>query len=43
VNTISPGFIASGSAPQEELDAMVKNIPAGYVGASDGAVEASVA
>jgi 3-oxoacyl-[acyl-carrier protein] reductase len=32
VNTISPGFIASGSAPAEELERMVKNIPAGYVG-----------
>jgi 3-oxoacyl-[acyl-carrier protein] reductase len=37
VNAISPGFIASGSAPQEELDAMVKNIPAGYVGSTDDA------
>jgi 3-oxoacyl-[acyl-carrier protein] reductase len=33
VNAISPGFINSGSAPQAELDKMVKNIPAGYVGA----------
>jgi 3-oxoacyl-[acyl-carrier protein] reductase len=32
VNAISPGFIASGSAPDEELDKMVKSIPAGYVG-----------
>jgi 3-oxoacyl-[acyl-carrier protein] reductase len=32
VNTISPGFIDSGSAPKEELEAMVKRIPAGYVG-----------
>ncbi len=31
-NTISPGFINSGSAPEEELQSMVKNIPAGYVG-----------
>ncbi|MGD2062486.1 MAG: SDR family oxidoreductase [Nitrospirota bacterium] len=37
VNAISPGFIASGSAPQDELDAMVKNIPAGYVGSTDDA------
>ena len=37
MNAISPGFIASGSAPQEELDAMVKNIPAGYVGSTDDA------
>ena len=32
VNSISPGFIDSGSAPEEELRKMVKNIPAGYVG-----------
>jgi 3-oxoacyl-[acyl-carrier protein] reductase len=32
VNAISPGFIDSGSAPKHELDAMVKRIPAGYVG-----------
>jgi 3-oxoacyl-[acyl-carrier protein] reductase len=32
VNAISPGFIDSGSAPKEELEAMVKRIPAGYVG-----------
>lgn len=35
VNTISPGFVASGSAPEEELAAMVKRIPAGYVGSLD--------
>ena len=33
VNAISPGFINSGSAPESELAGMVKNIPAGYVGA----------
>ena len=32
VNAISPGFINSGSAPESELAAMTKNIPAGYVG-----------
>lgn len=32
VNAISPGFIDSGSAPAEELERMVKDIPAGYVG-----------
>ena len=32
VNTISPGFIDSGSAPEDELQAVVKNIPAGYIG-----------
>jgi 3-oxoacyl-[acyl-carrier protein] reductase len=38
VNTISPGFIASGSAPEEELARMLKNIPAGYIGTLDDAV-----
>ncbi len=32
VNAISPGFVNSGSAPEPELAAMVKHIPAGYVG-----------
>jgi 3-oxoacyl-[acyl-carrier protein] reductase len=32
VNAISPGFIDSGSAPEEEMTAMAKRIPAGYVG-----------
>jgi 3-oxoacyl-[acyl-carrier protein] reductase len=32
VNTISPGFVNSGSAPESELASMVKKIPAGYVG-----------
>jgi 3-oxoacyl-[acyl-carrier protein] reductase len=41
VNTIAPGFIASGSAPDEELAKMVKNIPAGYVGKVDDAVAAA--
>jgi 3-oxoacyl-[acyl-carrier protein] reductase len=40
VNAISPGFINSGSAPESELAAMVKNIPAGYVGAVDDVVSA---
>ena len=39
VNAISPGFINSGSAPEEELAAMVKRIPAGYVGETRDAVE----
>jgi 3-oxoacyl-[acyl-carrier protein] reductase len=34
VNAISPGFIDSGSAPPEELAKMLKNIPAGYLGAT---------
>ncbi len=41
VNTIAPGFIASGSAPDEELAKMVKNIPAGYIGKIDDAVSAA--
>jgi len=40
VNAISPGFIATGSAPDEELQKMVKNIPAGYVGELKDAVSA---
>ena len=32
VNAISPGFIDSGSAPPEELEKMVKQIPANYIG-----------
>lgn len=38
VNAISPGFIKSGSAPEEELAAMVKRIPAGYIGETRDAV-----
>ena len=40
VNTVSPGFVDSGSAPQEELQAMAKRIPAGYVGSVKDAVAA---
>jgi 3-oxoacyl-[acyl-carrier protein] reductase len=40
VNAISPGFIDSGSAPTEELEAMRPRIPAGYVGSVDDAVAA---
>jgi 3-oxoacyl-[acyl-carrier protein] reductase len=40
VNCISPGFIDSGSAPADELDRMVKYIPAGYVGKVDDVVGA---
>lgn len=40
VNAISPGFIASGSAPPGELAAMAKKIPAGYVGEVKDAVAA---
>ena len=40
VNAVSPGFIATGSVPAEELKAMEKKIPAGYVGTVDDAVAA---
>jgi 3-oxoacyl-[acyl-carrier protein] reductase len=40
VNCISPGFINSGSAPESELAAMTKNIPAGYVGSVSDVVGA---
>lgn len=40
MNCISPGFIDSGSAPKDELDKMVKTIPAGYLGSVDDAVGA---
>jgi 3-oxoacyl-[acyl-carrier protein] reductase len=38
VNSISPGFINSGSAPKEELDKMAKRIPAGFIGSTEDAV-----
>jgi 3-oxoacyl-[acyl-carrier protein] reductase len=34
VNAISPGFIDSGSMGEEELKAVSRNIPAGYVGST---------
>jgi 3-oxoacyl-[acyl-carrier protein] reductase len=37
MNCVSPGFIDSGSAPHEELERMVKFIPAGYLGTVDDA------
>jgi 3-oxoacyl-[acyl-carrier protein] reductase len=40
VNAISPGFIDSGSAPKEELEAAAKRIPAGYVGKVEDAAAA---
>jgi len=40
VNAISPGFIDSGSAPPQELAAMTKRIPAGYIGTVDDTVTA---
>ncbi len=38
VNSISPGFINSGSAPEEELSKMKSRIPAGYIGTTGDAV-----
>jgi 3-oxoacyl-[acyl-carrier protein] reductase len=38
VNSISPGFIQTGSAPQQEFAQLTKNIPAGYVGSPQDAV-----
>jgi len=40
VNVVSPGFVNSGSAPAEELQKMLKNIPAGHIGTVDDAVKA---
>ncbi|TFG76914.1 MAG: SDR family oxidoreductase, partial [Thermodesulfobacteriales bacterium] len=42
VNAISPGFIDSGSAPEEELQDMLKRIPAGYIGSPKDAVVAAL-
>src|SRR6266852_4804795 len=42
VNAISPGFIESGSAPFEEMQKMIKNIPAGYAGTVADAVNTVV-
>jgi 3-oxoacyl-[acyl-carrier protein] reductase len=41
MNCISPGFIDSGSAPDGELQRMVKFIPAGYAGTVDDAASAA--
>ena len=38
VNVVSPGFVNSGSAPEEELQQLLKHIPAGYIGKVDDAV-----
>jgi 3-oxoacyl-[acyl-carrier protein] reductase len=40
MNCVGPGFIDSGSAQQQELEKMVKYIPAGYVGGVNDAVAA---
>jgi 3-oxoacyl-[acyl-carrier protein] reductase len=42
VNAISPGFIYSGSAPMEELESMLKTIPAGYIGSTKDAVDTAL-
>lgn len=39
-NSISPGFIETGSIPQEELSLSFKSIPAGYMGDPQDAVGA---
>ncbi len=40
VNAISPGFINSGSAPEEEIAGMAKKVPAGYIGEVSDTVSA---
>jgi len=39
-NTISPGFIETGSVPEDVIAQSVKSIPAGYMGTPDDAVGA---
>ncbi len=39
-NSISPGFIETGSVPQEELSRSFQSIPAGYMGTPEDAVGA---
>lgn len=39
-NTISPGFIETGSVPRDVITQSVKSIPAGYIGSPDDAVGA---
>ena len=36
VNAISPGFIETGSVPDEEISKIACNIPAGYIGSPEG-------
>ena len=40
VNAVSPGFIDSGSADTEELEALIKTIPAGAIGSVTDAANA---
>ncbi|MEW6125813.1 MAG: SDR family oxidoreductase [Acidobacteriota bacterium] len=42
VNAISPGFIDSGSASADELQKMLKTIPAGYLGSVEDCVSAAL-
>ena len=39
-NAISPGFIETGSVPQDIIAQSMKSIPAGYIGSPDDAVGA---
>ncbi len=39
-NSISPGFIETGSVPKDVLEQSMANIPAGYMGRTDDAVSA---
>ena len=39
-NTVSPGFIETGSVPQEERSRSFQSIPAGYMGTPDDAAGA---
>jgi 3-oxoacyl-[acyl-carrier protein] reductase len=39
-NTISPGFLETGSVPQEVMELSYRNIPAGYIGRPEDAVGA---
>jgi 3-oxoacyl-[acyl-carrier protein] reductase len=40
VNSISPGFIETGSISQEEVSKMMKGVPAGYMGTPEDAAAA---
>lgn len=42
VNAVSPGFVDSGGTDPKELESMVKNIPAGYVGSTADAAAAAM-
>jgi 3-oxoacyl-[acyl-carrier protein] reductase len=40
VNSISPGFLETGSVSREEMAQSFQNIPAGYVGSPEDALGA---